>query len=60
MANSRPSLVKRNREQAKREKRVEKAARRTERAGDKPIRAEGDVDPDIAGIIPGPQPQLED
>ena len=60
MANSRPSLVKRNREQAKREKRVEKAARRTERAIDKPPRGEGDIDPDIAGIVAGPQPILED
>jgi hypothetical protein len=58
----RPSINKRNREQAKREKQQEKAARRAARAQDKNSRgnsADGE-DPDIAGIVPGPQPPLED
>jgi len=58
----RPSINKRNREQAKREKQQEKAARRAARSADKQKRsetAEGE-DPDIAGIIPGPQPPLVD
>jgi hypothetical protein len=56
--NGRPSINKRNREQARREKQQEKAARRAERAEEKKNRpglAEGE-DPDIAGIVPGPQP----
>ena len=58
----RPSINKRNREQAKREKQQEKAARRAARAADKNSRAprEEGEDPDIAGIVPGPQPPLED
>jgi hypothetical protein len=59
----RPSINKRNREQAKREKQQEKAARRAARAVDKQNNrssADGGEDPDIAGIIPGPQPPLED
>lgn len=58
----RPSINKRNREQAKREKRQEKAARRAARAADKnnrPARDDGE-DPDIAGIVPGPQPPTDD
>jgi len=61
VATGRPSIVKRNREQAKLDRRVEKAARRTERANERRNRnagADGE-DPDIAGIIPGPQPQPE-
>ena len=58
----RPSINKRNREQAKREKQQEKAARRAARAADKNNRARSDdgEDPDLAGIVPGPQPPLED
>ena len=59
----RPSINKRNREQAKREKQQEKAARRAERAQDRQRRGEGVADgedPDIAGIIPGPQPRNDD
>jgi hypothetical protein len=58
----RPSIDKRNREQAKKEKAKEKAARRAQRAQERSQRetsADGD-DPDIAGIVPGPQPPLED
>jgi hypothetical protein len=58
----RPSINKRNREQAKREKQQEKAARRQARAADRqtPRVGIGDEDPDIAGIVPGPQPILEE
>jgi hypothetical protein len=58
----RPSINKRNREQAKREKQQEKAARRQARAADRHTRVglvDGE-DPDIAGIVPGPQPRLDE
>jgi len=55
--NSRPSFQKRAKEKARQERRKEKDARRIEtkerRATAGPT--SGD-DPDIAGIIPGPQP----
>ena len=41
--------------QHQREKAERKAARKTEKAA-RPARAEGEEDPDIAGIVPGPQP----
>jgi len=54
---SRPTTNKRQREQARIAKRNDKAARLAERkrAADRPDLPEG-VDPDIAGIRPGPQP----
>ncbi len=54
----RPSINKRNREQAKREKQQEKAARRAARTVEKRNKGDADEgeDPDIAGIVPGPQP----
>jgi hypothetical protein len=56
---SRPTQNKRARERAKQEKQQLKAARRLEskqrRAAEAASVAEGD-DPDIAGIVPGPQP----
>ena len=58
----RPSINKRNREQARREKNKAKQERRLERAEEKrnrPDVAPGE-DPDIAGIVPGPQPPRED
>jgi hypothetical protein len=56
--NGRPSINKRNREQARREKHQAKAERRAQRAVEKQNRPEsGDgEDPDLAGIVPGPQP----
>lgn len=64
MANrSRPSQQKRHKERARQEKQKMKAERRQEA---KTIRATvgprgpNDIDPDIAGIIPGPQPPRED
>ena len=54
---SRPSQAKRAREKALQEKRQEKAARRQEFRQRQPDRGgSGDVDPDIADIVPGPQP----
>jgi hypothetical protein len=56
---SRPTQNKRARERAKQEKQQQKAARRLEskqrRAADAGGTSDG-VDPDIAGIVPGPQP----
>ena len=63
MASSgRPSVTKRNREQVQRERRGEKAERRSARSAgrlDRASLAPGE-DPDIAGIVPGPQPVKED
>lgn len=62
---SRATQAKRNRERAKQEKREEKLAERAMRREQKRLedanRPEGaeDVDPDLAGIVPGPQPPLE-
>jgi hypothetical protein len=55
---ARPTQNKRERERAKQEKQKQKAARRAEakdRRAIKAPRAPGE-DPDIAGIVPGPQP----
>jgi hypothetical protein len=55
---SRPTQAKRAREKALQEKRQQKAARRQdakERKDSSPGRPDG-VDPDIADIVPGPQP----
>jgi hypothetical protein len=58
-----PGMSKRQKELARKEKLKEKDARRDQRKKEKAERAiqpgqEG-VDPDIAGIVPGPQPPLE-
>ncbi len=57
MQKSRPSQNKRARERARQEKQQQKAAKRLEksRRADAPKSATGE-DPDIAGIVPGPQP----
>lgn len=53
---SRPTQAKRIREKALQERRQNKAARRKEAAASpRPSRQDG-VDPDIADIVPGPQP----
>jgi hypothetical protein len=55
---SRPTQAKRAREKALQEKRQQKAMRRQdakERQGSGRDRADG-IDPDIADIVPGPQP----
>lgn len=60
MAN--PSAQKRDKERQRLEKQKEKDAKRQERRGEKSARAASPdgVDPDIAGIVPGPQPVEED
>ena len=56
---SRPTISKRQREQARIAKQKDKAARRAEKAM-RPKGATPDgVDPDIADIRPGPQPLAE-
>ena len=59
MANTRPSVNKRRKEANRREKKAAKAEKRASRTADKSPRAPvnpGTDDPDIAGIVPGPQP----
>lgn len=58
----RPSFAKRQKEQARAEKQREKAAERARRAEDRKNKpkAEPGVDPDIANVIPGPQPVAEE
>ncbi|MGZ3416337.1 MAG: hypothetical protein ACXVEF_19530 [Polyangiales bacterium] len=55
-----PSLQKREKERARKERAEEKAAKRKEKK-DRPAStgAPGE-DPDIAGIVPGPQPMSDD
>lgn len=56
MQKSRPTQNKRARERARQERRQEKEARRADKAKQaRPVTVDGE-DPDIAGIIPGPQP----
>jgi hypothetical protein len=56
--NARPTAAKREREKALSEKRKDKAAKRLDvkqqKAGQE--RPPDGIDPDIAGIVPGPQP----
>jgi len=59
VANTRPSVNKRRKEASRREKKAAKAEKRAARSADKATKApgpSGDEDPDIAGIVPGPQP----
>ena len=62
MANrARPTRLKREKEKARIEKRKEKDARRLQakaRRANAP-RRDGDFDPDIAGIVPGPQAPVD-
>ncbi len=55
---TRPSVNKRLREASKKEKQVAKAERRAQRAEEKKQKGQTEAgeDPDIAGIVPGPQP----
>lgn len=51
--------TKRQKEQSRMQQRQEKNARKEERKREKanrPPRQTGEADPDIAGIVPGPQP----
>lgn len=54
----RPSFQKRMREQQRQQRRREKAARRADRRNAPPPRVDPTGgDPDLAGIVPGPQAQ---
>ncbi len=57
-----PFFTKRKKEQAKQEKQRRKEERKALREREKEQRGEGGVeeDPDIAGIVPGPQPPPEE
>jgi hypothetical protein len=61
MAKSRPTIMKRQRELARAEKRRDKAARRAvntraDSGAERPEGEDDDYDPDIAHIVAGPQP----
>jgi len=62
MAKARPTVQKRAKETARMEKKMQKAARKARREEEREERltspSEHD-DPDIAGIVPGPQPVQE-
>ncbi len=56
---TRQTFLKRAKEKTRQERRTEKEARRAEareRKASLPPQVEGEEDPDIAGIVPGPQP----
>ena len=59
MANrSRQTFIKRQKERARQEKQRIKAERRVQRSTEKvKVEGIGDEDPDLAGMIPGPQKQ---
>ena len=59
---STPSFAKRQKERARQDKQRDKLAKRQQRRAEKPTKeaSEGDVDPDIAGIVPGPQPVADE
>lgn len=58
MAKARPTITKRLREKARQERRERKSERRLQRGeerADRPEAVDGE-DPDLAGIVAGPQP----
>lgn len=56
---SNQTALKRQKELARKERAKAKAAERQARKLNKPAPAEGGEDPDIAGIVWGPQPPIE-
>lgn len=59
---SNPSVNKRQKERQRQERQREKTAKRDDRKRDKennPVASTPGEDPDIAGIVPGPQPPPE-
>jgi hypothetical protein len=60
----RPELTKRQKEIARQKKQQEKVDRRNQRHRERDERSAGGLgegeDPDLAGIVPGPQPPLEE
>lgn len=58
---SNPSFQKRQKERNRKDKQRDKEEKRVQRRKDKPDKVGGEgVDPDIAGIVPGPQPLPEE
>ena len=59
---SNPSVNKRQKEKSRKDKQLEKDARRKQRRDERANRDPGEssVDRDIADIVPGPQPPAED
>lgn len=57
-AKSRASFEKRQKELARQQRAKDKAVKREERRQGEKAERPGDVDPDIADIVPGPQPPL--
>lgn len=59
--NKSATFAKRARERERQEKRKEKAAQKAKKRAEKAERPEvpDGVDPDIVGIVPGPQPRQE-
>ena len=60
---SNTTFAKRQKERARADKQREKEAKRKQRRADATVnrvRGEDGVDPDIAGIVPGPQPVPDD
>ncbi len=60
MARNASTFAKRQRELDIKAKREDKAARAAERRASAPERARDGEDPDLAGIVAGPQPVRED
>jgi hypothetical protein len=59
---SSPSFAKRQKERARADKQREKAEKKATRARERSQspNAEPGVDPDLVGIVPGPQPRLDE
>jgi len=60
---SRSTFMKRQKELARQQKQQDKLGRRVQRKKereDRPVEGFGGDDPDIAGIVPGPQPLPDD
>lgn len=61
---ARPSFEKRRKERARQERKKDKAERRERRKAEKEASKDDgtpeNVDPDIAHIVPGPQPTLDE
>ncbi|MEW5850007.1 MAG: hypothetical protein AB2A00_14525 [Myxococcota bacterium] len=61
-AKTNPAVAKRQKELTRQKRQQEKAAERAERRQERATRQGADEgeDPDIAGIVPGPQPRRDD
>ena len=55
-----PTFMKRQKELARLEKQKEKAAKKLQKSKEPKERGADGEDPDLAGIVPGPQPLPED